>query len=68
MSCLHSWGSYLDKIYPTFLTKLETNLDEMKEFLDAYELPKVNINQVNNLNSNNMNHQENVSKKRPRTR
>lgn len=42
------------------LSKLETNLNEMEEFLDAYELPKLNINQVNNLN-NNMNQQEKVS-------
>jgi hypothetical protein len=46
--------------YPTFLTKLEINLNEMEEFLDAYELPKLNINQVNNLN-NNVNQQEKVS-------
>ena len=34
----------------TFSTKLE-NLDEMEKFLDEYQVPKLNQDQINDLNS-----------------
>ena len=39
--------SYYKRLYST---KLE-NLDEMGNFLDRYQVPKLNQNQVNNINS-----------------
>jgi hypothetical protein len=39
--------SYYKKLYST---KLE-NLDEMDKFLDRYKVPKLNQDQINNLNS-----------------
>jgi hypothetical protein len=39
--------SFYNRLYST---KLE-NMDEMKKFLDRYQVPKLNQDQVNNLNS-----------------
>ena len=39
--------SFYKRLYST---KLE-NLDEMEKFLDSYQVPKLNQDQVNNLNS-----------------
>jgi hypothetical protein len=39
--------SFYKRLYPT---KLE-NLDEMDKFLDSYQVPKLNKDQDNNLNS-----------------
>ena len=42
--------SYYKRLYST---KLE-NLDEMDNFLDRYQVPKLNQDQINDLNSPNM--------------
>jgi hypothetical protein len=40
----------LDPLQKTILNKME-NLDEMGKFLDRYQVPKLNLNQMNDLNS-----------------
>jgi hypothetical protein len=62
--------SYYKRLYST---KLE-NLDEMDNFLDRYQVPKLNQDQINNVNSTiSPNEIEAVinslpTKKKPRTR
>jgi hypothetical protein len=43
----HNIRSYYKKLYST---KLE-NLDEMDNFLERYQVPKLNQDQINDLNS-----------------